>query len=242
MTQSIAAYRIRLAGNDADILASQKLRHQAFHGFPGVDVDPFDTACHHILVERADTGRLVASCRVMLLSRGGDAEHSYTAQFYDLGPIRQFDGPVLELGRFCVDENLRDPTILRLIWARITRIVDEEGVELLFGCSSFKGNDPKRYAAAFSKLNSGHLAPPQWRPGRRARFRFAFPKLRARFDPIPALKAMPPLLRSYLTLGGRVSDHGVIDHDMGTLHVFTGVEIAAIPESRKRLLRADALA
>jgi len=45
-------------------------------------------------------------------------------------------------------------------------------------------------------------------------------------------------LRTYLGMGGWVSDHAVIDRDLGTLHVFTGVEVAAIPDRRKRALRA----
>jgi hypothetical protein len=49
---------------------------------------------------------------------------------------------------------------------------------------------------------------------------------------------MPPLLRSYLVMGGWVSDHAVVDRDMNTLHVFTGVEVAAIPAARQRSLRA----
>ena len=52
------------------------------------------------------------------------------------------------------------------------------------------------------------------------------------------MQAMPPLLRTYLMMGGWVSDHAVIDPQMNTLHVFTGLEIRAIPEARKRLLRA----
>jgi hypothetical protein len=39
-------------------------------------------------------------------------------------------------------------------------------------------------------------------------------------------------------MGGWVSDHAVIDPMMNTLHVFTAVPIAAIPEGRARLLRA----
>jgi hypothetical protein len=39
-------------------------------------------------------------------------------------------------------------------------------------------------------------------------------------------------------MGGWVSDHAVIDAEMATLHVFTGVEITTIPPARKRLLRA----
>ena len=49
---------------------------------------------------------------------------------------------------------------------------------------------------------------------------------------------IPPLLRTYLAMGGWVSDHAVVDRAMNTLHVFTGLEIAAIPEARKKLLRA----
>ncbi len=51
---------------------------------------------------------------------------------------------------------------------------------------------------------------------------------------------MPPLLRTYLLMGGWVSDHAVVDSHMNTLHVFTGLEINAIPPARKRLLRATA--
>jgi putative hemolysin len=51
---------------------------------------------------------------------------------------------------------------------------------------------------------------------------------------------MPPLLRSYLMMGGWVSDHAVIDAELDTLHVFTGVEIARVPEARARLLRRAA--
>ena len=51
---------------------------------------------------------------------------------------------------------------------------------------------------------------------------------------------MPPLLRTYLLMGGWVSDHAVVDRHMNTLHVFTGLEINAIPPARKRLLRGVA--
>ena len=41
-------------------------------------------------------------------------------------------------------------------------------------------------------------------------------------------------------LGGWVSDHAVVDHAMGTLHVFIGVELDNIPEARKWRLCAIA--
>ena len=62
-------------------------------------------------------------------------------------------------------------------------------------------------------------------------------RLRRKPDLKAAQAKMPPLLRTYLLMGGWVSDHAVIDRDLGTLHVFTGLEIGAVPPARARLLR-----
>ena len=70
-------------------------------------------------------------------------------------------------------------------------------------------------------------------------FRYAA-RLRRTPDAKTAMRKMPPLLRTYLVMGGWVSDHAVVDRQMNTLHVFTGLEIGAIPPARKKLLRAVA--
>jgi putative hemolysin len=123
----------------------------------------------------------------------------------------------------------------------MTRYVDEEGVEMLFGCSSFRGTDAQGYLDAFAMLKERHLAPKRWLPRVKAPdvFRFAR-RLRRKPDARRAMLTMPPLLRSYLAMGGWVSDHAVVDRDLNTLHVFTGLEIRAIPEARARLLRGVA--
>ena len=48
------------------------------------------------------------------------------------------------------------------------------------------------------------------------------------------MRMMPPLLRGYLSLGGWVSDHAVIDPDLKTLHVFTGLEVKRVPSRRAK--------
>ena len=90
-------------------------------------------------------------------------------------------------------------------------------------------------------LRQQHLAPRRWRPRIKSPdvFRFASGPQR-RPDPVRALRAMPPLLRSYLAMGGWVSDHAVVDRDLATLHVFTGLEVGSVPPARRRLLRAVA--
>lgn len=231
-------YTARLATTDTDLVAAQGLRNLAFHGTPGHDKDAFDAICRHMLIE-AQGGDLVCCFRFLLLPGGAAITRSYAAQYYDLSALHAFDGPMVELGRFCVHPNVQDPDVLRVAWGGMTSYVDAMGVELLFGCASFAGVETTQYLDAFARLRARHLAPARWRPRIKAPEVFRYgARLRRRPDVGKALLCMPPLLRTYLLMGGWVSDHAVVDRSMNTLHVFTGVEIAAIPPARKRLLRA----
>ncbi len=245
---TICRYRARFADTAADIQTAQRLRHRAFIAESGAmprpdgrDEDRFDDFCLHMMIEDRDSGALVATFRLLPLTSGADIAQSYSAQYYELEALRDYDRPMLEMGRFCIAPGVTDPDILRIAWCAVTGFVDREGVELLFGCSSFHGTDTQAYADAFAMLKERHLAPRRWLPRIKAPnvFRFA-QRLRRSPDRKRALKTMPPLLRSYLTMGGWVSDHAVVDTDLNTLHVFTGLEIRAIPPARARALRAVA--
>lgn len=236
-------YRTRLAEGAVDIEACQRLRFEVFRGAKGqagaLDADEFDAHCHHVMVEEARSGRLVCCFRMMPLSNGSEIGRTYSAKYYELSRLTDYPGKMVEMGRFCVHPDYRDPNILRAAWSAMVRFVDEEGVELLFGCSSFRGVDAEAYMDAFAYLRERHLAPKRWLPRVKAPkvFRFARRLRLFRPDPKKALLKMPPLLRTYLVLGGWVSDHAVIDNDLNTLHVFTGLEIARVPPRRARSLR-----
>lgn len=237
-------YRARLAETLADLEAAQRLRFKAFRdtSAPGLDADAFDARCTHMLVEDVDTGTLVCCFRLMLIENGRAIGDCYAAQHYELTRLAAFEGTMVEMGRFCIHPNHPDPDILRVAWGALTGFVDEGGIEMLFGCSSFQGTSEEAYIDAFSLLKDRHLAPKRWLPRVKAPKIFPFArKLRLRRPDLKAaMRAMPPLLRTYLLMGGWVSDHAVVDRDMNTLHVFTGLEIRAIPPARKKLLRAVA--
>ncbi|MGR3711744.1 MAG: GNAT family N-acetyltransferase [Shimia sp.] len=234
-------YSARLAQSAADVKAAQRLRHLAFWGGDGsaVDADAFDHECNHILVEDEGTGTLVCCFRFLSLTGGHEIDRTYSAQFYELGALRDFDGPMIEMGRFCIHPGWADPDILRVAWGAMTAYVYENNIEMLFGCSSFEGTDEGQYLDSFAMLRDRHIAPKRWLPKVKAPnvFRFAA-RLRRKPNVKLAQLRMPPLLRTYLMMGGWVSDHAVVDRQMNTLHVFTGLEIKAIPPARKRLLRA----
>lgn len=226
-----------------DVVHAQALRHRAFHRSEGRDKDPFDDLCEHFLIETLADGRLVGCFRILDLTDGRQIRQSYSAQFYDLSRLQGFPGRIVEMGRFCVAPELLDADILRVGWGALTRYVDARQVELLMGCTSFAGVDPGAYEAAFAHLHQCHRAPQAWAPARRADEVCDFTGLSgANPSTGEALRRMPPLLRTYLAMGGWVSDHAVIDRHMNTLHVFTGLEINAIPAPRQKALRAIAKA
>jgi putative hemolysin len=230
-------YTVRHASDEKDLSSILGLRAVCF-GIAGGTQDPFDLAATQVMVEDVSTGQIVATFRMALLA-GAEISNSYAAQFYDLSPLAAFDGPMLELGRFCVRPDHSDPDILRIAWAGLTAYVDAQGVEMLFGCSSFAGTSPEKYIDAFALLKARHLAPAQWSPRVKSPDVFEYAaQLQGKPDLAKANTAMPPLLRTYLMMGGWVSDHAVIDPVMDTLHVFTGLEIGSIPPERKKLLRA----
>lgn len=203
-----------------------------------MDGDPFDARCDHTLIEEQQSGKLVGCFRTLTLD-AADITTSYAAQFYDLSALEAYNAPVIELGRFCIDPSCTDPDVLRLAWAVLTSRVDETAAGMLFGCSSFHGTDPAPYLDTFSHLYAKHLAPAQWRPGIKSREVVDFVSTAPQTaDRQRALQHMPALLRSYVSMGGWVSDHAVIDPLMGTLHVFTGLEVSNIPPARRAALRA----
>lgn len=232
-------YRARLAETPSDVEAAQALRHLAFHGRAGRDEDAYDAICTHVLVEDRRDGRLVCCFRFLPLTGGGEIAKSYSAQYYELSALEAFEGRMVEMGRFCMHPEVGDPDVLRVAWGAMTAYVDDNAVELLFGCASFQGTEARDYYDAFAILKERHLGPKRWLPEVKAPnvFRFAA-RLRRKPDMKLAMRCMPPLLRTYLLMGGWVSDHAVVDRQMNTLHVFTGVEIGLIPPGRKKLLRA----
>lgn len=237
---------------------------------PAADADRFDALCAHLLVEDADSAALLACVRLIPFSSGAAIHIGYAAQFYDLQGLSRIPQAMLEVGRLCVRPGGGHADALRAIWIALTRIVDALEIGMMFGCVSFPGADPARHAEALGHLHRDHLAPERWRPGVRAARAVplagvvppagessSHPLGRpsshpsspcsaaapgAAGDARRVARALPPLLRGYLAMGGRVSDHAVIDPELDTLHVFIGVEVEAIPATRRRLLRAAAAA
>lgn len=229
----------RLAQGRSDWDRLMALRGVCFPRQSGAEEDAQDALSAHVLVE--GDGGLLAYFRVMLFGWGAGLAQGYAAQFYDVGPLSGYARPIAEMGRFCVAPGGVHPDVLRLAWGAMTRIVDEGQAGLLVGCTSFRGAEWTRHRAGLALLAAEFLGPAGHRPGRKAAEVVDFPALAGPVtERRAALAALPPLLRTYLGMGGWVSDHAVVDRELDTLHVFTCVEVDGVPPARAASLRAVA--
>ena len=235
----VGRYRARYASSQIDVLAAQSLRYQCFNlsNKDELDVDDFDALCQHILIENLETEKLICCYRILKFDSGKNISSSYSSQFYDLKVIENFTEPMIEVGRFCIDPEVNDPSVVLTAWAALAQIVDHTQTEFIFGCSSFEGIEKEKYFDSFALLRDRYMAPDHWRPKIKAAQVFCYSKdLIYKVDKKKALLNMPPLLKTYLSMGAWVSDHAVVDLNMKTLHLFTGMEISKIPKSRKKFL------
>ena len=175
---SVGRYRARFASSEIDVSSAQSLRYQCFNlsNKDELDVDDFDTHCRHVLIENLETEKLICCFRILSFENGKNISRSYSSQFYDLKAIESYTEPMIEVGRFCIDPEINDPSVVLTAWAALAQIVDQNQIELLFGCSSFEGIEKEKYLDSFALLRDRYMAPDHWRPKIKAAQVFCYSK------------------------------------------------------------------
>lgn len=237
MQTEVSRYLVRLAETEADRRAAERLRYRVFVEEMGAaasaemraaerewdDFDPFFD--HLLLIDLASPSpdpldHVVGVYRLMTSAAAAAGRGFYSATEFDLGPILASGRPALELGRSCVAREHRGGAGLHLLWNGLAAYVMAQGIEILFGAASFPGTDPAPLVEALSHLHHAHLAPPDLRVRVRAAGRLEMPLLsREAIDPMRAMRAVPPLIKAYLRLGGTVGEGAFIDRKFNTIDV-----------------------
>ncbi|MBQ0929339.1 GNAT family N-acetyltransferase [Ideonella sp. 4Y16] len=221
-------YRLRLADGADDVRAAQALRFAVFNlelneGLPqsydtGLDADPFDEVCDHLLVEDAQSGAIVGTYRLQTGLRAGAARGYYSEREFDFSPFEAARPLILELGRACIHQRHRHFAVLNLLWSGIASYAHEQGARYLVGCSSLNSQDAGEGWAAYRAM-ARHLAPPAWRT--QPRNAFVCPH-----SPQPAAAPrLPRLLSAYLALGAEICGPPAIDREFRTIDFLTLLDL-----------------
>lgn len=121
----VARYTVGLARTAAEMREAQRLRHRVFAEemgarldtpITGLDVDPLDAYCDHLLVRRGDTGEVVGTYRLLTPGR---ADRLHSDSEFDLGALSGIRADMVEAGRACVHADHRRGTVVGLMWAGI---------------------------------------------------------------------------------------------------------------------------
>ena len=237
---------VRIAATPGEIDAAQALRYRVFYqdmgarpdavaAATGRDCDLFDPVADHLLVVDHSIGPgpegVVGTYRLIRRAAAARVGRFYSADEYELAPVENIPGEVMELGRSCVHPDYRNRSVMQMLWRGIAAYVFLHRIEIMFGCASLPGTEPDAIAEELTYLWYHHLAPPALRlralPHRYVEMR----RLDAdEIDRKLVVAKLPPLIKGYLRLGGFVGDGAVIDAQFNTTDVAVIVKTDLVTE------------
>lgn len=232
-TTATTPYSLLVARDSDEVRAAQRLRYEVFaeemgatvHGdAPGVETDPFDEFCDHLIVRDDRTGEVVGTYRMLPPQRAAEAGGLYSETEFDLSALGQLRPALVETGRSCVHREHRTGGVVSLVWAGIARYMLLHGHTWLAGCASVPLDDGGALAAkVWDTVSAKHYAPED------SRVRPYLP-----WNPEPVERthrgALPALLKGYLRLGAQVCGPPAHDPEFGVADFFVLLDFTKIDQ------------
>lgn len=241
LVDGVMPYVVRLARTPEDLRAAQALRFEIFNielneglaesYHTGLDADPFDPVCDHLLVEHKDDGQIVGTYRLQTGAMAAKNLGYYSGQEFDFEPFEPVRAQLIELGRACVHKAHRNLSVLGLLWKGIADYARERNARYLIGCSSLTSQDPADGASAYAELCRKNLVAAPFRTKPKPHYECSMAQLAAQAPKIPKL------LRAYLSLGAKICGPPALDREFKTIDFLTLVDLEKIPAlARARFL------
>jgi putative hemolysin len=245
----VGSLEVRLAQTAAEVRQAQKLRYRVFYQegsaipnpgrlFARRDVDGYDPICDHLLVidhAASDTNSgkptVVGTYRLLRQSLAEDHGGFYTAGEFDIADLiaRHDKLQFLELGRSCVLAPYRNKRTVELLWHGIHAYLLRNRCDVMIGCASLEGTEPRQLALPLSFLHHYARAPEEWRARALPERYVEMSRLsKEAIDPKAALRLLPPLIKGYLRLGAYIGDGAVVDYEFGTTDVLVVLPVSVI--------------
>jgi putative hemolysin len=227
-------YRISLARTADDLIECQRLRYLVFNlelreGLAasdrnGLDVDPFDSFCDHLMVRDLVSGRLVGTYRLQTGETAARYIGYYSETLFNLSAYDSVRKEVLELGRACVHEDFRNMMVLHSLWKGIAVYAARVKARYLLGCNSISSQNKNYGLAMYESLKDKYLVEPNLR---------VVPQpnhvCHATGEPV-AVNRPPRLFRAYLEISAKVCGPPAIDREFKTIDFLTLVDLAKLPD------------
>jgi len=219
--QARPSLSVGIADSAEIVREAQELRYRVFAdemganlstAIPGLDHDPFDAHCHHLVVRDEANGEVVGTYRILTPESASRIGY-YSETEFDLARLDHLRPQLVEIGRSCVHPGHRSGATITLLWAGLGQFMKEHGYEYLIGCASVSMADGGHLAASlYGQLSSGpqsRMAPEEYRVFPRCPLHLAALRRDLPVDP-------PPLIKGYLRAGAWVCGEPAWDPDFNT--------------------------
>ncbi|MFC4259516.1 GNAT family N-acetyltransferase [Marinobacter lacisalsi] len=214
------------------VLQAQRLRYDVFSAeydsdlgaeIPGLDADPFDQWCDHLMVTDSTTGELVATTRILRQDQIVHTGGFYSESEFDLSQLLSRPGRVAELGRTCVHPDYRTGATIGLLWATLAAWLTEHRVDRVIGCASISMSDGGLKAWRIARhLQDRYLSSGEDRVWPRR----SLPHLTRADSGRPV--DIPALIRAYMRLGARVCGEPCWDPEFRCADVLVLLEVSEL--------------
>ena len=230
---------IKLVQTKSELKQAQALRYSVFYKekkakptlpkkLIRLDYDKIDKfADHLIVIDKNTKNKIVGTYRLI---RGDVAElyggYYSSTEFNLINIVNNYQNKhILELGRSCVHQNYRNGTIMNLLWKAIAEYVKLYDIKVLIGCASFSGTDPIKYSEELTYLRDNFSLPANLSVESYDNNIYPAYKLNNNnnSNPLRTFAKLPPLIKGYLRVGGKVSDNFFVDYRFNTIDLFVVV-------------------
>ena len=245
-------YVIKIAEKKLELKKAQALRYSVFYkekkAIPTIskkilrlDYDKVDKFADHLIVidknRKGIKNKIVGTYRLI---RGDIAAHCggfYTSSEFDLSKILNSyeNNKILELGRSCVHQDYRNGTIMNLLWKAIAEYVKLYDIKILLGCASFHGTDVMKYTNELSYLRKNFSLPDELSvKSLDSKIYPAYTEIDSNNNNLRTFVKLPPLIKGYLRVGGKVSHDCYVDYKFNTIDLCVIVNTNNIDEKYKK--------
>ena len=249
---TLGDFVIKLANKKSELKKAQALRYSVFYKekkakptfskkMMRLDYDKTDKFADHLIVidkkRKGIKNKIVGTYRLIrgdvALSFGG----FYTSSEFDLTNILNSyqHKQILELGRSCVHKDYRNGTTMNFLWKAIAEYIKLYDIKVLLGCASFPGTDIQEFSTELSYLRSNFSLPEKISVKSLDNINYPlYNKNNINESDLRIFAKLPPLIKGYLRVGGRVSDSFFVDYDFNTIDLCVVVQTNKIDGKYKK--------
>lgn len=239
-------YRVKTVETDAELKQVLALRRSVFHyEFAGKwislksDKDSFDEQADHLAIIDQRSGKVVGVYRLIADQA---TRHYYSATEFDINPLLDRPGNMLELSRACIHKDYRNGVIITLLWRGIAEYSKQADTDFLFGLSSVSTTDPAAIAAVCRYFRGKGLIDDTLALAPRPKYAIQDfdalmrrpPAMDAEQEAQETAKLVPSLVKTYIKAGAKVCWQPVIDRDFNCTDWLTILDMRKLTSAYDR--------